>query len=67
MGACVSSEGCAGGESACTLKEEGYMDNEGEDMKVYINAKVRRPCHSSVVSGWSEAGVCAAGRGKTRW
>ena len=42
MGACVSSEGCAGGESACTLKEEGYMDNEGEDMKVYINAKVRR-------------------------
>ena len=42
MGACVATEGCAGADSSCTLKEEGYDDYEGQEMKVYINAKVRK-------------------------
>lgn len=49
MGACVSNEAgcaCSGDATSCTLKEEGYDDNEGREMKVYINATVSIFCES---------------------
>ena len=42
MGGCVSQESCAcnATDGVGTLKEEGYIDHEGNEIKIYVNAKV---------------------------
>jgi len=42
MGGCASADtgGCATGDDGCTMREEGYNDDvDGQEIKVYINAK----------------------------